>query len=103
VPQGKVKLTVAIPHAGGKKKYELPESLHDIITGAMTHRGHDGEWQILDLIADAASAKRAAARLRKTVPQAKILGLYPVRDSKRNITKRNGANRNGHHNGASRD
>jgi prephenate dehydratase/chorismate mutase len=104
VPQGKVKLTVAIPHAGGKKKYELPESLQDIITGAMTHRGHDGEWQILDLIADAASAKRAAARLRKTVPQAKILGLYPVRtDSKTNRTKRNGANRNGHHNGASRD
>jgi prephenate dehydratase/chorismate mutase len=100
----KVKLTVAIPHRFTKQyaSCELPPGI--TIANAMTHRGHDGEWQIVDLVADVASAKRAAARLRKTVPQTKILGLYPVRtDSKSNRTNKNGAHRNGHHNGASRD
>jgi prephenate dehydratase/chorismate mutase len=104
VPQGSVKLTLAVPNRFTKKyaSCELPPGI--AIAGAMTHRGHDGEWQILDLITDAPSAKRAAARLSKAVPQTKILGLYPVRtDSKSIGTKRNGANRNGHHNGASRD
>jgi prephenate dehydratase/chorismate mutase len=104
VPHGPVKLTLAIPNRFTKQyaSCELPPGI--AIAGAMTHRGHDGEWQILDLVADAANAKRAAARLRKAVPQTKILGLYPVRaDSKNNRTKKNGAHRNGHHNGASRD
>jgi prephenate dehydratase/chorismate mutase len=104
VPHGPVKLTLAIPNRFTKQyaSCELPPGI--AIAGAMTHRGHDGEWQILDLLADAANAKRTAARLRKAVPQTKILGLYPVRaDSKNNRTKKNGAHRNGHHNGASRD
>jgi len=100
----KTKLTIAIPQSCSQKHASCELAPGIKIADGMTHRGHDGEWQILDLVADAASAKRAATRLRKTLPQAKILGLYPVRtDSKNNRTKRNGAHRNGHHNGASRD
>jgi prephenate dehydratase/chorismate mutase len=98
--QGRFKLTIAIPHSCNQKHASCELAPGIEIADAMTHRGHDGEWQIIDLVADAASARRAASRLRKTVPDAKILGLYPVRT---NAKKRNGANRNGHHNGASRD
>jgi prephenate dehydratase/chorismate mutase len=96
----KVKLTIAVPHSCSQKHASCELAPGIEIADAMTHRGHDGEWQIFDLVAEAASAKRAADRLRKAVPQAKVLGLYPVRT---NAKKRNGANRNGHHNGASRD
>jgi prephenate dehydratase/chorismate mutase len=97
--EGKVKLTIAFPSSFNKKyaSCELPPGIK--IADAMTHRGHDGAWQILDLVADATAARGAAHRLRKNVPQAKILGLYPVRTN----TKRNGANRNGHHDGTTRD
>jgi prephenate dehydratase/chorismate mutase len=99
VPQERAKLTVAVPSSLGAKDV-LSLLAPDLkMTGTMTHRGHDGEWQIVDLVADKASAKRAMSRLRKRVPQARVLGLYPVRTN----TKRNGANRNGHHDVAKRD